>query len=65
MRSPDCGKSMRSRYFRCSAITLLVTFGCNARNFIQLEREGLVALTIEAAAMEHFLLAGTLLIPGG
>jgi hypothetical protein len=32
--------------------------------YIQLERESLVALIIEAAAMAHFILAGTLLIPG-
>lgn len=33
--------------------------------YIQLEREGLVALTIEAVTMAHFLLAGALLIIGG
>jgi glutamate synthase domain-containing protein 2 len=62
---PTVGAKRVRNYFKTLNMELtMIARACGKQNVHHLEREDLVALTIEAAAMAHIPLAGTSWIPG-
>src|SRR5439155_1380712 len=63
---PDMGAKRLRNYVKTMSMELTtVARACGKSNVHHLEREDLVALTVEAAAMAKVPLAGTTWIPGG
>jgi glutamate synthase domain-containing protein 2 len=62
---PDVGSKRVRNYLKTLNMELTtIARACGKQNVHHLEREDLVALTVEAAAMAHLPLAGTSWIPG-
>jgi len=62
---PDVGAKRVRNYLKTLNMELTtIARACGKQNVHHLEREDLVALTVEAAAMAHLPLAGTNWIPG-
>ena len=62
---PDLGAKRVRNYLNTLSMELTtIARACGKQNVHHLEREDLVALTVEAAAMAHVPLAGTAWIPG-
>jgi len=63
--TPDVGAKRVRNYLKTLNMELtMLARACGKQNVHHLEREDLVALTLEAAAMAHIPLAGTSWIPG-
>jgi glutamate synthase domain-containing protein 2 len=62
---PDVGSKRLRNYLKTLTMELTtIARACGKQNVHHLEREDLVALTVEAAAMARLPLAGTNWIPG-